>query len=341
MTSRFASLLLLMAAASAGAHAADFALTARHMIPGATGTYDYLRFDPDGHRLFIAHDKVFEVVDAESGRKIGEIAGVSRAHGVALVPGLGRGFATSGNTNSIVVFDLKTLKKIAEVKSTGKNPDSIEYDEDTKRVYAVNGASGSVSVIDPATATVVGTVELVDGKLEQVGFDGRGHGFVNNEEKSCVHVFDTHTLKALGTWSLAPGDGGTGLAVDSAHHRIMSSCGNNKLVVLDSDTGAVVATPEIGEDPDGVVFDPSSGLAFTSNVGGTLSILHQDSPDSYSAVQTVQTVPGARTLAYDPASGRIFLVTAKLGPVPAATSANPKPKAAVLPNSFELLVVSR
>jgi DNA-binding beta-propeller fold protein YncE len=187
---------------------------------------------------------------------------------------------------------------------------------------------------------VVGTVELVDGKLEQVGFDGRGHAFVNNEEKSCVHVFDTHTLKALGTWSLAPGEGGTGLAVDAVHHRTLSSCGNNKLVVLNSDTGAVVATPEIGEDPDGVVFDPATGLVFTSNVVGTLSILHQDSPDTYSTVQTVQTAVGARTLAYDPASGRVFLVTAKVGPVPPATASNPNPKAAVLPNTFELLVVS-
>jgi len=320
--------------------AAEFSITARYPI-GGTGTYDYIRFDASRHRLFIAHDRRFEVIDADSGRKLGEIGGVSRAHGVALVPDLNRGFATSGNTNAIVMFDLKTLGTLAVIPSTGKNPDSIEYDGDTKRVYAVNGASGNVSVIDPAAGAVVATVELVRGKLEQIDFDGRGRAYVNNEENSAVHVFDTHTLKVLGTWPLAPGEGGTGLAVDREHHRVLSTCANEKLVVLNSDTGVVVATPAIGEDPDGVAFDPARGLVFTSSVGGTLSVLHQDSPDAYGAVQTVRTVSGARTLAYDAGSGRVFLVAAKFGAVPAATAENPHPRAPVLPGTFELLVISR
>jgi YVTN family beta-propeller protein len=337
---RFALPILPMLLSAAPAPAGGFAVVARYPIEGS-GTYDYIRFDPGGRRLFVAHDRRFEVIDADSGRKLGEIGGVSRAHGVALVPDLNRGFATSGNTNAIVMFDLKTLGTLAVIRSTGRNPDSIEYDDDTRRVYAVNGASGNVSVIDPAAGAVVATVELVKGKLEQIGFDGRGRAYVNNEEKSAVHVFDTHTLKVLGTWPLAPGEGGTGLAVDREHHRVLSACGNEKLVVLDSDTGAVVATPAIGEDPDGVVFDPIREFVFTSNVEGTLSIVHQDSPDAYSAVQTVPTVAGARTLAYDAKSGRVFLVAARFGPVPAATPENPHPRAPVLPGTFELLVVSR
>ena len=334
------ALLLATGATAPIAALADFTVTSRYLI-GGEGTYDYLRFDAPAHRVFIGHDRRFDVIDADSGRKIGEIPGMSRAHGVALVRDLNRGFATSGGANAIVMFDLKTLETIAVIKSTGRNPDSIEHDDDTRRVYAVNGASGNVSVIDPAAGAVVATVELVKGKLEQIGFDGRGRAYVNNEEKSAVHVFDTRTLKLLGTWSLTPGEGGTGLAVDREHHRLFSACGNGKLVVLDSDTGAVIATPAIGEDPDGVEFDPARGLLFTSNVGGTLSVLHQDSPDAYSAVQTVPTARGARTLSYDAASGRVFLVTAKFGPMPAATAENPNPRAPVLPGTLELLVVSR
>lgn len=334
----------LFLAGAAFAAAADFSVTARYPI-GGEGNYDYIRFDAKTGRLFIGHDKRFEVLDAGTGKKLGEVGPAARAHGVALAHEFHHGFATCGaiaspQANSILMFDLDTLTTLKVIKSTGKNPDSIEYDEETKRIYAVNGGSGSVDVIDPAGGEVIGTVALVEGKLEQIGFDGRGHAFVNNEEKSTVHVFDTHTLKALATWPLAPGEGGTGLVVDRAHHRLFSACGNNKLVVLNSDTGAVVATPEIGEDPDGAAYDAAKGLVFTSNVGGTLSILHQDSPDSYSAVQTVTTAYGARTLAYDRKTGRVFLVTGEFGPMPAATTEVPNPRRPVLPGTFVVLVVS-
>jgi len=325
--------------------AADFRVTTHYPV-GGEGFYDYIRFDPAGNRLFIGHDKRFEVIDADTGKKLGEIGPAARAHGVALAQEFGRGFATCGDfksphANSVIMFDLGTLKTISVIKVTGKNPDSIEYDPETKRVYAVNGGSGDVDVIDPATGTIVGTVSLVEGKLEQIGFDGRGHAFVNNEEKSSVHAFDTHTLKAIGTWPLAPGEGGTGLAVDRDHHRLFSACGNEKLLVLNSDTGAVVATPAIGEDPDGAAYDPATGLVFTSSVAGTLSILHQDSPDSYSTVQTLATAYGARTIAYDEKTGRAFLVTAKFGPAPAPTPAVPEPRRPVLPGTLEVLVVGR
>src|SRR5258708_2513469 len=261
---KLASLALLSAAACVQA-SAEYKIVAHYPIGGDTSRYDYLRVDVANRHLFISHDKRFEVLDVDTGKKLGEIAPTSRAHGVAVATEFNHGFATSGNDNALVMFDLKTLKTIKVIKSTGTNPDSVEYDTDTKRIYAVNGSSGNVTAFDPATGAVVGTVALDNGKLEQIGFDGRGHAYVNNEVKSCVHVFDTHTMKSIGTWSLAPGEGGTGLAVDGAHHRLFATCGNNKLVVLDSDTGKVVATPAIGEDSDGVAFDPSTGRIFTSN----------------------------------------------------------------------------
>lgn len=320
---------------------ADYKVTASYPI-GGDGTYDYVRYDAASHRIFIAHDKRFEVLDSESGKKIGEIAPTKRAHGVAFVPALGRGFISSGDDRSVLVFDLKTLKTLAVIKPTGVKPDSIEYDPDTNRVYCVNGGStGDVSLIDPEKMAIVRTVSVGGTKLEQIGFDGRGHAFINDEEQSAVHVLDLQKLAVTAVWSLKPGEGGTGLAVDREHHRIFSACGNNKLVVLDSDTGKVVATPTIGSDPDGVAFDATTGTIFTSNVDGTLTVIHEDSPDKFTVVQNVTTEQGCRTIAIDAEGGRVFLPTAKLGPKPAPTKDVPEPRAPLLPGSFHLVVVTR
>jgi DNA-binding beta-propeller fold protein YncE len=179
---------------------------------------------------------------------------------------------------------------------------------------------------------------LTEGKLEQIGFDGRGRAFVNNEEKSAMHVFDTHTLQPIATWSLAPGEGGTGLIADGPHHRVFATCSNHRLVVVDSDTGRVVATPETGEDADGAVFDPRTGRIFVSNADETMTILHQDSPDGYSLLQTVKTGIGAKQSALDEATGRVFLPTGKFGPKPAANKKTPNPLPPVVPGTFDVLV---
>lgn len=332
---------LVITLALAASARAEYKVTASYPI-GGDGTYDYVRFDSTAHRLYIAHDKRFEVLDSETGRKIGEIAPTNRAHGVALVPEIGRGFISSGNERGVVVFDLKTLKILSVIKPTGVKPDSIDYDADTKLVYCVNGGStGDVSVIDPVAAKIVRTVSIGGTKLEQINFDGRGHAFINDEEQSAVHVLDLHTLAVTATWSLKPGEGGTGLAVDREHHRLFSACGNNKLVVLDSDTGKIVATPTIGTDPDGAAFDATTGTIFTSNVDGTLAVIHEDTPDHYTVVQSVVTEPGCRTIAIDPEGGRVFLPTVKLGATPAPTKDVPEPKPAVVPGTFHVVVVSR
>ena len=317
---------------------ADYKIVARHLIGGDTSSYDYLRVDPVARRLYVAHEKKFEVLDADTGKKVGEIGPVTRAHGVAISPETGHGFASSGIDDLIVMFDLKTLATIKQYKSSGSNPDSIEYDPQTKRVYAGNHGGGGVTVIDPASGDIVATI-MIEGKLEGIAFDGRGQGFVNVEDKSSVAVFDTATLKPKALWSAAPGEGGTGLACDAAHHRIFSACANNKVVVLDSDTGKVIATPMSGEDPDGLVFDPKSGNIFTSNPDGTVTIIHQDSPDKYSTVQTVTSATGAKTIALDEKTGRVVLCAPKFGPKPAQVKGGPKPKAPTLPGTFEVLVI--
>lgn len=332
-------LILLIPLVAATRGAAGYHLTARYPVGGGDARWDYLSFDAATRYLYVAHTAKFEVLDADSGRKVGEISPANRAHGVVIVPESNRGFATSGNDNTVIMFDAKTLQTIAIIKSTGTNPDAIQYDDaDTRMVYAVNGSSGNVTVIDPATGKVTGTVKLVEGKLEQIGFDGRGHAFVNNEGKSSMHVFDTHTLQSLATWTLAPGEGGTGLAVDPVHHRVFATCANHKLVVLDSDTGRVVATPTIGADADGVAFDAKNGRIFTSNADGTMTVLQQDTPDKYTVLENVPTGVGAKQIALDDRSGRIFLPTGKFGLGLAPTLQVPNPLPPVVPGSFEILV---
>lgn len=329
----------LAAVSSSFASAADYQVVAHYKIGGDSGGFDYLRVDPAARRLYVAHDKRFDVLDVDTGAKVGEIGPVARAHGVAIAPESGHGFASSGIDNIITMFDVKTLAKLKEIKSTGSNPDAIEYDPATKRVYAANHGSGDVTVIDAATGDIAGTVAFGEGKLEGLGFDGRGQGFVIAEDKSSVFVFDLKTLQPKAKWPMAPAEGGTGLGVDAAHHRLFAACANNKVVVLDSDSGKIVAMPAAGDDPDGLAFDPKSGMIFTPNPDGTLTILHQDSADAYSAVATVKTATGCRTIALDEKTGRVFMCAPQYGPKPAAVKGGPKPRAPALPGTFEVLVV--
>ena len=332
-------LSLLLAAGALNARAAEFRVVAHYPIGGDV-RYDYLRVDPDMRRLYVSHATRVEVLDVDTGAKVGEVGPMRGIHGIAVVPDLGRGFITAGSDRTVVMFDLRTLKIVKAITGLGVKPDAIEYDPQTRRVYVANGASGGITVIDPAKGEIAATVPI-EGKLEGLAFDGRGRLFVNTEDKSIIQVVDTRTLRPLAAWPIAPVEGGTGLAIDAVHHRLFSAGGNQMLAVVDSDTGVLVATPEIGEDPDGDAFDPANGLIFTSNMTGTVTVLHEDSPGAYSVVQTVPTAFGARTIAFDPKTGRIFLATGKFGPPPAPTAANPRPWRQGEPGSFEVLVVGR
>jgi YVTN family beta-propeller protein len=331
--------LTLVLASTGAARAGDFSVLAHYPIGGEV-RYDYLRVDPAARRLYVSHGTRVDVLDADTGRPVGEISPMNGIHGITLVSSLRRGFITAGTDRAVVMFDMDTLKIIRVITGLGVKPDAIEYDPATRRVYVANGSSGGITVIDPVKGAIVATVPI-EGKLEGLAFDGKGRLFVNTENRSVIQVIDTGTLKPVASWPIAPVEGGTGLAIDAAHHRLFSSGGNKRLAVVDSDTGAVVATPEIGEDPDGDAFDSSGGLVFTSNMVGTLTVLHEDSPDAYSLVQTVPTAFGARTIALDAKTGRVFLSTGKFGEPPPPTEDNPRPRRPGVPGSFEVLVVGR
>jgi len=271
------------------------------IVVGGTEGWDYVTMDSASRRLYIGRDNHIDVVDVDAGTVVGKVDGLSHTHGMVLAPEFGRGYTSDGDADTSTVVDLKSLKKIGTVK-TGKDPDSFVYDEITKRVFIMNSAGGKI--------------------------------FVNLTDKDQIVEFDGKTLKVLHRWPLAPGVGPSGLAIDQKNRRLFSVCDNQKLVVMDADTGKVIATPGVGAGTDASLFDPETGNAFASAGGSaTLTVVHEDSPDQFHVVDNVQTQSGARTMALDAKTHNVLLVTARHGH--GATHSQ------VLPNTFVVLVVGK
>jgi YVTN family beta-propeller protein len=306
---------------------------------GGDGGWDYLTFDPASNRLYISRSTHVMVIDADSGQPVGDIPDTPGVHGIALAPEFGRGFVSNGRDGTVSVFDLKSLKVLNKIKA-GENPDAILYDPASKRVFAFNGKSNNVTAIDAAKGEVVGTIK-VDGKPEFAVSDEKGTIFVNIEDKSEVMALDPDQLEVKSRWPLAPCEEPSGLAMDRKHRRLFSGCDNKMMAVVDADSGKLVSTLPIGGGVDANGFDAETGLAFASCGEGVLTVVHEDSPDKFTAAESVTTKRGARTMALDPVKHRIFLVSAEFGPAPAPTAAQPHPRPAILPDSFVVLVVGK
>jgi DNA-binding beta-propeller fold protein YncE len=330
------AMFLACGAAAAAPQASDYHLM-KKVVLGGEGGWDALAYDGSAGRLFISRSSHVLVVDANTYAVVGDIADTPGVHGIAVVPESGRGFTSNGRADSAAIFDLKTLKKLGEAK-TGKNPDAIIYDPASKRVFVFNGKSQDATAIEAATGKVAGTVAL-GGKPEFAAADGSGQVFVNLEDKSEVAVLDSRKLKVKAHWPLKPCEEPSGMGLDIAHRRLFIGCSNKMMAVVDADQGRVIATPAIGEHVDGGGFDPATGLAFSSNGDGTLTAVHEDSPESFSVAANIPTQKGARTMALDPGTHRVFLVTAEFGPAPAATAEHPHPRPSIVPGTFTLLVV--
>src|SRR6266849_1020610 len=279
-------------------------------VPG-TGGWDYVTVDEAGRRVYIAHATQVEVLDADTSELVGTIPNTPVVHGLAIATELCRGFISAGKSDSVIIFDLKTLKTLGEVK-VGKNPDAIMYDPATKHVFAMNGDSDSATVINAADGTVVGTIDLGGGPEFAVA-DGKGNVYINLEDKAeTVHI-DSNTLKVLHHWPLAPGKTATALAFDPQTRRLFAGCrGGQLMVVLDADTGRVITTAPIGERVDAAAFDPATKLVFMSTGGGTTAVFHQDSADKYTLLENVTTNPASKTMGLDPKTHHLF-VPANLG----------------------------
>ncbi len=284
---------------------------AKTISVGGQGGWDYLAVDPGSHRLFVAHATHMVVIDTQNDRVIGRIDDTPGVHGIAIDAALGKGFTSNGRENTVGIVDLKTLK-IGSRAAAGMNPDCIQYAPPTDEVYAFNGRSGSATVIDAASGRVTATISL-PGRPEFAQPDPvRARLYVNLEDKSELAVIEARRHEVIARWPLAPGEHPTGLAFDAEHGRLFSGCANGCVEVVDASTGKVVATIPAGHGIDAVGFDPGTGLVFASNGrDGTLTIAHEDGPDSYTVIQTLKTAVGARTLAVDPASHKVYLATAK------------------------------
>jgi DNA-binding beta-propeller fold protein YncE len=307
---------------------------------GGEGWWDYLNIDPASRHLFISRGTHVIVLDADSGKQVGEIPDTQGVHGIALAPDLGRGFTSNGREGTVTIFDLNTLKTIDKVKDVGQNPDAILYDPATKRVFTFNGRSHDSTAIDATTGKIVGKIPL-DGKPEFGVSTGEGELFVNIEDKSELAALDPKDLKVKARWPLAPCQEPSGLALDKKNRRLFSGCDNKMMAVVNADTGKVITTLPIGEGVDANGFDPETQLAFASCGDGSLTVVHEDSPDKFSVVQSVATARGARTMTLDSKTHQIYLVTAKFGPPPQPTTDQPHPRPSMLPDSFVVLVVGK
>lgn len=306
---------------------------------GGEGGWDYLKVDSDAHRLYIARATRVMVIDTESGKPVGEISETPGVHGVALVPDIGKGFASNGREDTVSVFDLQSLKTLTKIK-VGNRPDAIWYDSASKRVFTFNAGSQDATAIDPDKAAVVGSIPL-GGKPEFAASDGKGTVYVNIEDKNQLVALDAAHLKEKQRWPLAGCDEPSGLAMDQKNRRLFVGCGNKVMPIVDADSGKIVATVPIGGGVDATAFDDQSGLAFASCGEGVLTVVREESPGKFSVAETVNTQRGARTMALDPKTHKVFTVTAGFGPAPASTAAQPHPRPSILPDTFVVLVLGK
>jgi YVTN family beta-propeller protein len=337
---RTVAIILLVACSSAVASATDnsgMQVLQRWKLTGSEG-WDYLTFDPS-HRLLVSHGTRVDVVSTDSGQIVGNIPDTLGVHGIALAPDLRRGFTSNGKSDSVTAFDLDSLKILQQAKIPAQNPDAILYEPAGKHVFTFNGKSKNVTVLDASTLAVVTTLPVPD-KPEFAVDDGAGQIYVNIEsDPGQMVVIDSRKLSVKATWTLPGCSSPSGLSIDRVHHRLFSVCDGNVMAVTNAETGAPVARVPIGEGPDATAFDAQRGLVFSSNGDGTLTVVRQSSPDRYDVLGNLPTQRGARTMALDAASGRVYLVTAEFGPAPPATPDQPHPRPAPIPGSFTILVV--
>ncbi len=322
-------IVLLLAGAVMAQSAPVYKQTAKFEI-GGEGGWDYITYDPDSNRLFVGHSMEITVVDVATGKKTGSVP-ANGAHGVAVVVDKNLGFSTNGRAGTVTAFDLKTLQPKAEIKA-GQNPDAIIYDHYSKRVVVMNGGSKDLMVIDPDSLKVVATV-LLGGKLEFAAADS-SHVYVNVEDTGEIASVDSKTWKADQRWKLTGCDEPSGMAIDEKSNHLFSVCGNKKMVVVDTKNGHLLSTIVTGDGTDGAGFDPELGYAFASNGEGTLSVVKPGKEaGTYALVASVPTQRGARTMAVDPKSHKVFLPTAEFGPIPEGQR-----RPSIKPGSFVVLV---
>src|SRR6476659_9972308 len=304
---------------------------------GGEGGWDILTIDSNAQRLYLSHATKVVVVDLSKNAVVGEIADTPGVHGFLAVPEVQRGFSSNGKENKASVVDLKTLRTISKIE-TGESPDALVYDSKRGEVYIFNHHGNSVTIIDAKTSNVVATVSLGGGPEFAAVDSAADRVYVNIEDKSEVVAIDTAKHEVVAHWPLAPGEEPSGIAFDAAHHRLFSTCHNKMMTMLDTQSGKVVGTTAIGTGVDGAAFDDATQLVFASCGEGVTNILKEETPEKLSVVQTLKTERGARTMALDPKTHRIYLPSAKFEPAPSPSPGASPGRPSVVPNTLKLLV---
>ena len=330
--------LLTLGLLAAAAFSAEGYKILNKIKVGGTGGWDYLSVDPVTQRLFASHGGIVEVVDLKAGKPVGQITQLHGVHGIAVAGDVGKGFISNGQSNSVTIFDLKTLEKTGE-PATGQNPDAICYEPKTQRIFTMNGRSNDSTAINAKNNEIVGSFPIGE-KPENCAVDGAGKLYVNIENSSEIVEIDAAKPGVTRRASLAPCEGPSGLAIDVKNKKLFSVCGNKMMAVTDIATMKVIATPAIGAGTDGAGFDPGSGNAFSSNGGdGTMTVVKLVN-GKYEAVDTVTTERGARTMTVDPTNHRIYMLAAEYGPA-AEGKDGKKGRPTVVPDSFHVLVIGK
>jgi len=312
----------------------EYRLANKYILEG-DGGWDYLSVDESAARIFISHSSIVQVLDLKSGKIFGTIPDTKGVHGIAIASDLNKAFISNGRDTSVTVIDLKTLAFITKIKVTGLNPDAILYDAFSKKIFVYNGRSANATVIDAVKNSVVATIPL-SGKPEFSVTNGKGSVYVNIEDKSEICMINTTSLKVEKSWSIAPGEEPTGLALDNETNRLFAVCGNKLMIVVDANSGKIITTIPIGEGCDGVAFDTSLKRIYSSNGEGNMTVIQEISADKYLVLETVKTQAGARTISLDKTTHHIYLPTAEFDALdPSANDSNRRPVAK--PGTFTVL----
>ena len=304
----------------------------KKIMTGGTEGWDYITMDNDARLAYIGRENHVDVVNVDTGKVVGKVPGLEGTSGLLPVPEFNRGFAMNGDAGQVVIVDLKTLARIGTVKA-GKDPDSFTYEPVTKRVFVMNSSSANATAINAKDGTIAGTIAL-EGQPEAAVSDGKGKVYVNITDKDQIVEVDAETMKVTHRWPLMQGTGPSGLAIDRKNRRLFSACDNQRMVIMDADSGKVLAALRTGAGTDGAGFDPDSGNAFASAGGaGTLTIIHEDSPDKFRVLEELDTQSGARTMTVDSKTHNVLVITARHG--------HGSTHNMVLPDTFVVLVVGK
>jgi DNA-binding beta-propeller fold protein YncE len=309
---------------------------------GGDGAWDYIVPEPAQHRVFVGRANRVMVIDEENGKLLGEVMGINGAHGTAIAEGTGHGFATSGNDQSVVMFDARTFKELARIPAA-EDADAIIYDSASKRVFTFNGDAHSSTIIDPIAGKRITNLDL-GGKPEYGAAAGDGKVYANLTDISQVVEIDAKNATVLRRWPTEPCKQPVSMAIDIRHHRLFSGCRSGVLAVSDYQAGKTITTLPIGMGVDGTGYDPASADVFATNADGTLTVIHQDTPDKYTVIENVMTPTGSRNMGLDPRTHRIYVAAATFAPPPTppvGASRGRGGRPTVVPGTFKLLVIGR